>query len=352
MKTSDSTWSLGTRDNLSQTLAKMSQPRRRAMPANLGRIILGAIFTLSCLAGFFYFSSEFSNSQSSGDPRLSGNWLLAATGKALDPRLDRVASLSIDQQRELLRKKEAFYRLSEEEQKAFHQFHQQLVKHPQSDRLQGILNRYYNWLKTLDERTKSALLDNPQKSVRVTKIRELREAQGREISFLPESDHQQFDLWLKELAERKSEEVRQVFRDFRRRAQLPTELTDQSSPDLLVRVLLRADRSGETMRRLVTPADLEALKGALSDAAKSIMNEEKVRSDFVLFNFIRNPYVSPEELEQFYFKELTSEQRDGLDKMPPDQMKTRLRLMYQLKQIGVPKEQWLRGLNTESRRRS
>jgi hypothetical protein len=275
---------------------------------------------------------------------------LAATAVA-DPRLERIARLSTDEQRELLRKKEAFYRLPVAEQQSFRDFHDQLAKHPQSPRLYGILHRYYNWLKTLDERTKSALLDNPDKSVTISKIRELRETQNRQVSFLPESDHQQFDTWLKALGERKVEDVKQSFREFRRRSQLATELTESSSPDLLIRIMLRADRSGETMRRLVSSEDLEQLKSSLSEAAKSIMNEEKVRSDFVLFNFIRNPYVSPEELEQFYFKELTSEQRDELDKMPPDQMKNRLRLMFQLKQIGMPKEQWLRGLSNDNRRR-
>ncbi len=352
METNDSTWPVATRPNLSRTMARIDLRRRSfwSQKYYAWAILSGVLIVSTSLALFMYFAG-FAKSEIPNSNLNNSSWLLAATGSALDHRMDRVANLSVDEQRELLRKKEAFYRLSKEDQQAYREFHDQLSQHAQSDKLQAILNRYYNWLKTLDERTKSALLDNPQKEVRITNIRELREAQGRQISFLPESDHQQFDLWLKELGDRKSDEVRQVFRDFRPRTQLSTELTEQSNPDLLVRVLLRADRSGETMRRLVTSQDLEVLKGELSEAAKSIMNEEKVRSDFVLFNFIRNPYVSPEELEQFYFKELTSEQRDDLDKMPPDQMKNRLRLMYQLKQIGVPKEQWLRGLNTEGRRR-
>jgi len=78
-----------------------------------------------------------------------------------EERLAYVESLDVEQKADLKDKLEDFLGLDIEKQKAFIEFHSQLIARPEHDQLVFVLNEYYHWLKSLEAGERSRLQGKP-----------------------------------------------------------------------------------------------------------------------------------------------------------------------------------------------
>ncbi|HMP79125.1 MAG TPA: hypothetical protein PKD54_06715 [Pirellulaceae bacterium] len=271
--------------------------------------------------------------------------LETALTQRYDANSRRLEQMSSNEVLSLKRKLKRFERLPAERQAQLRDFHQRLVAHPRRESLQRTLRLYFEWLASLDSKRQAELMDMQDHGQRLAKIREIRTEQTRALSFLPDSDFEHFDVWLRELAQDKQELIREVFRSTQRAGRRDLELDENSPPERLVRLLIR---SPGLQSRIILDDDIRHLRDELSEMTSQMMADETIARN-VIVHFVRNQFVGPEELQRFYVHELSPELRDELDKLPPDQMASQLRRMYQLKQIGIPRDQWGRRLPSSGR---
>ncbi len=248
----------------------------------------------------------------------------------------RLEAMSSNEILALKRKLKRFERMTAEHQSRLRDFHARLHAHPKRANLMRTLKQYYEWLASLDSKLQAEVVDTLDHQQRLARIREIRTEQARALSFLPVSDFENFDEWLRDLANQKQELIRELFRSVQRPGRRELELDESSPPERLVRLLIRTPGY---QSRIIDDADIQSLRKHLSESTAQMMADPNIARNLIV-HFVRNQYVGPEELQRFYVHELTAELRDELDKLPPDQMAAQLRRIYQLKQLGFPREQW------------
>lgn len=257
--------------------------------------------------------------------------------------LDWLEKASAEEKDALRRKRERFDRLPESEKERLRQFHQSLMTHPDRARLQQVLVRYDEWLRTLTPAKRAEIQDLPVDQ-RIAKIKEFQDEQARRaLGFfgetkLPDQDVPRLYEWidsfvaaneemlLEKLPGDKADEIRRRARsdDWRRR-RIAYELTTLELDEL---------------RDMVTVQDVETLLSTLSSEAHEILKTRSTSEDKALLvqrwirfalmarNMYMMPKLSDEDLEKFFREELTEEEREQLDRMPPDQRKQRLEWLY------------------------
>ncbi len=132
-------------------------------------------------------------------------------------------SYDVDQLDQLNRKREKWLSLSEEQRQPLLEFHQRLLKAPDSETLQKILVRYYHWLKALDEVTRTETMDLPVREriarIRAIKIREAEELFGLAGSTaVPDEDKKFVFAWMNGIVDSKRERIQRLtIREFQRK---------------------------------------------------------------------------------------------------------------------------------------
>ena len=261
----------------------------------------------------------------------------ALTAADTTDSLARLESLSAEQKEELLRKKERFDALKEEEKDRLRELHRDIITAPNAARLQRVMSRYTQWLSSLTSAQRSELLTLPADE-RIDKIKELLKQQENQrfqlyVGNLPIEDRDAIYQWLERFITRhESEIIERLPLDVRVR------LRDTSDDDARRRMLIwglrrRSDSSdspyptSEEFAKLVETLSAETQKQfaqAKTPEEKQNRARDLVRAAIDSRSF---PSVSEEDLRKFAAG-LKAEDRDRLEQLDAEQAKRELRRLY------------------------
>jgi hypothetical protein len=104
-----------------------------------------------------------------------------------------------------------------------------------------------------------------------------------------------------------------------------------------VRAYLRFTSPAE----LIPHEDLNDLRSRLTSAAQKIMGTETREMTTFLRKMLARPQVSDTALQEFYYSDLTSEERERLDRFSPEAAKAEIRALYLSRKLllNVPTRQ-------------
>ncbi|MHB8971183.1 MAG: hypothetical protein ACYC3X_17575 [Pirellulaceae bacterium] len=274
--------------------------------------------------------------------------LLAAAAtraeESLEQRREKLELMSDVEKTTLLQKKRRFEELPVAEQDRLRQLHEELAADSQQQALQGVLERYHNWLRTLTPAERAEVLSLPADK-RVEKINELIRAQeSRRFRMMVSgfmisprdlaTIHDWFDKFLDDHAPAIL-------------ASLPDEpfgkLKKEYDPER-DRGVLRRLYFGPGGRNLPLPSkeDEVQLLTKVSKEARDMLAKvsEEERSQVIqrwtwaaeLSRMRTNP--SPEELLKFAQESLSEGDRRRLENSPRDRMYRELRFLYGQQRFG------------------
>lgn len=282
-----------------------------------------------------------------GSARVTPRPATAAEIKEADAR---VRAMDQEQLFELRRKRDTFYSLPPAKQAAMRELYQQIEAHPHSDRLMTVLQRFYGWYRILDPIVQPKILDETDLEKRVAAIQQLMRDQSRDSNALPFSnrDLEVVEKWVDDFARERGEEIRKVTN------QLAEDVEKNSNVNPMMRMMFRGEiapaalfrrlinfafvpgRANPQLLDIVRDEDLSKLFTSFSSEGQSLVPEAREARLRLLFTLVRRPYASDEDLHKFYVQELTAEQRDSLDRMPPERMNRELRQLYIQKKYQLP----------------
>lgn len=276
---------------------------------------------------------------------------LAASGRADDPldeRRAQIARLQPAEQEELLRKQERFAALPAEEQQRLRAFQAALDADKDAERLEQVLVRYHEWLKTLTPSQRAKLAELPP-AERVAEIKRIQKQQNEarermhRADLLSWVDMKEMLNWTEDfvwsrrqdLLADMSKEQRQRFEKWERQKQRRA---------LLLRAFERSRREGPGALATLDQADIDGLAGKLSDKPRQALSDAATLSDkrrlvggWIGTSMHRlDPWPSSrkqgslvvEDLLQYLQNEVPPTDRERLLKMPRDKMLEELRGMY------------------------
>ena len=206
---------------------------------------------------------------------LLGMFAPAKADDAMEARLAQLAKLAPAEQEELLRKQERFSALPPEEQQRLREFQSSLDGSPNSERLQQVLVRYHEWLKTLTPSQRAKLAELPP-SERVTEIKRIQQYQNaareriHRADLLSWGDMRQVLRWTEdfvwsqrqELLSGMSKEQRQRFDKLDRQKQRRA---------LLLRAFERSRRQGPARGRIGAGGHRQALGRVVRPPSPSVV---------------------------------------------------------------------------------
>ena len=230
----------------------------------------------------------------------------------------------------LRRRKLKFEQLSDSQRDQVVQFHQDLSARDDQDELRLVMNRYYQWLKSLDEKTRRQLLDlEPNK--RIERIKEELDKQAK-ASFgrvgstkLPNGDINSVYDWIKQTILKKEDKMNELLNSPEVKAKLPKNgVGDLSRPARTdgrknYRFTLLEKYAPELAQDLVFE-EIDVLRARLSDEALQIIDSypEETQKKLVLQWFRAAQYaqtnVSDAKLYR-YWKSLPIEEQEQYENM-------------------------------------
>ncbi len=265
----------------------------------------------------------------------------AAVGVAQDSSApkgtEHAVSLTTEDRTELLRLKKRFDKLSEGERERLRKLHQQITRDPKSEQLRRTLQRYNQWLQTLDPVLQAELQGLSSKE-RIARIRELRKRDEERITpeieglELPRSDLVKIRSWMMSiyLASNQAEIISWMPPQFQK---MYRGTKDSKRRRFLLHAAL-ALRPNHRELPLPEPAESSVLMRRLSPQGREVLGSEsdlkpKLARWFERTLLLRQQSeVSERALRKFYEKNLSDEQRQQLDDLPLEEHKRRLKRLY------------------------
>ena len=274
---------------------------------------------------------------------------VAQAGDELADRRLQIASLKPAEQEELLRKEERFSALPADEQERLRKLQSELDSDPKAPKLQQVLKRYHEWLKTLSP-TQRAELGELSPEERVKRIKQIQQfqkiahEQSRRADLLTPGDTREVVRWTESILWAHREALLERMPLSQRQKTEKLDEPKQRRALLLFMAYERGRRGGPGMLGSVESKDIDALAEKLSPAAQEALTKaadlserRRIVGSWVGISTRRletslalrklPPFVE-NELVQFFEKELKSPQRERLLKMPSDQMREELRRLY------------------------
>lgn len=266
----------------------------------------------------------------------------------LDARRAQIAGLQPAEQEELLRKQERFAALPADEQQRLRAFQAALDADKDAGRLEQVLARYHEWLKTLtpSQRAKLAELLPAERVAEIKRIQQQQNSARERMhraDLLSWVDMKEVLSWTedfvwtrrKDLLADMSKEQRQRFGKWDRQRQ---------RRELLLRAFERSRREGPGALDALDQADIDSLTHKLSEkprqvltGAGSLADKRKIVGGWIGTAMHRlDPWPSSrkqgslvvEDLLQYLQNEVPPTDRERLLKMPRDKMLEELRGMY------------------------
>ena len=302
---------------------------------NLGAscLLLGACAVLSTVMGCRPTDRAVDKNS---DPDTSAA-ALEQIGQVSHPReIERlVKALSPVDRHQLRQMRSRFDALDEPEKDRLRDFHRQVCQSDSGPQLYAVLRRYRDWLATIPDGQRADLLELPPEQ-RIAKIREIRQSQ-QASSFrvhagdIPPEDAMTVAKWLHDYVRHHEQELlRQLpdavqsrigrMQDGRRKQRM---LFFEVAKNLKTIQLPHPDRSQLQQLRDSLSTDGASRLGELVDLDDSALAVRHLLTKFAESTRRRMP--SKERLMEFYKNDLTTEQRDRIDQLPPDEAQRELR---------------------------
>jgi hypothetical protein len=262
-------------------------------------------------------------------------------------RRQQIANLSLTEQQQLLRNQQRFDELSTADRERMRKLYADLQADPHRPELQKVLDRYYEWLKTLSPEHR-AELEDMEAGARIKRIRELvtrerEEHNRRRPRFggepIPKEDLDALYKWFSDLVWQRRDDILAEMPESRRKQiagldesmqrksllfaaiqrnradQLPIEDADY---ERLLKKLSPETR--DKLARAPSPQQKKRLaRGWLGQAMMMRMGSHSMRRAMAT--------ISGDELQRF-FEKLPESDRSRLMGMPPDQMQQELKHLY------------------------
>ncbi|GAA4431770.1 hypothetical protein [Bremerella cremea] len=275
--------------------------------------------------------------------------LIGVSQETLSERSERIAAMSATDKAELRVKLERFERLPSDERNRRIELNDALESHPEGEQLREVMDRYYDWLKTVDQSDRIKLQGMPvdQRIVEIKKIigfqerqrfDELTRAAWQDIKPRPEdfaAIRSWFDEWLVKHQEEILANEPKLYAKFpwleKRMSDLPP---DRNKLSGIWAMSFRSDAPG--INRLTpTEEELNELATRLDKDTQSRLNKEPSDRRMGLLNaLMKNAFmshmherVSDEELQQFY-RQLPERRQAELAGLPPESFDKELRGDY------------------------
>lgn len=184
---------------------------------------------------------------------------------------------------ELKNKKERFDKMPIERQQMLRDLHSEIQSHENRDELLMVMNEFYAWLKTLSGAEREEVLSLPPQQ-RIAAIKRLRQIQA-EKNFgrsgetqLPGKDIAVLFQWRSEIVQSKGEQivgiVTKILEDRQRMDSVPRRYREPKGAfEFLGRF------RPESIDEIITPADVQDLRGKLSSDAVRIIERQTEESD-------------------------------------------------------------------------
>lgn len=260
------------------------------------------------------------------------------TGLAFAPQDADSEALSAAKKQELLRKKQRFDELSDEEKQRMRQLHQDLKASPQQERLKAIMVRYSQWLKTLSPKQRAKIASLPSDQ-RVQEIRRLVDAQNaqtiRELTQgqLDPENSRVVTRWIDQYLASIESQILES---------LPEGgFKENYDPNRHRRLLAFSLYRGDDLQHL-RPSEAqkaELVKQLRGDARKLLEgmdseDQSKTIATWVLSSLFSNRRRPMSQADVVRFIErLSDEQREMLESLPLDAMYRELQRLYELERF-------------------
>jgi hypothetical protein len=252
----------------------------------------------------------------------------------------RLQSLTAAEREELRLKKERFDRLSKVEKQVLRQIHERICSDPEAEKLREIMVRYNEWLKSLPSSKRAALLDLPTDE-RLAEIKrivaEQEEARFNELvkkALLPQDFEAMIDWFQERVLSRLP-------------ADMQSQITTIGDPRRRRFEAMRLYRMHTGDQRLfesqpLTTEEIQMLTDQLSERARDALNksedveaQNRIVRDWIGAGFFSSfrPHVSDEELKRFLEEHVDAKQREYLENLPRERMRTELLKLYGLFRI-------------------
>ncbi len=266
---------------------------------------------------------------------------LVAASESWADRRARIERMSPAEKDQLLRQQQRFSQLDPAEQQRLRTFAADLDQAPDGSELRQVLDRYYQWLLTLQgiQRAQLLQLDPDQ---RIERIKQLKVDEKRLAAHrLSTSDAKAVFNWLEH---RVMENIQPAMRD---RLQ---QLSPAERHREIVRMVWQRSQSPEGFRNpgMFKPGDMQDLRADLSEPARKQLNQalDDHKVGQLLGDWVKQALgayfsggrpmvaggreVSEERLKQFFEHELPEAQRQQLLTLPADELHNQLRRLYYL----------------------
>jgi hypothetical protein len=266
----------------------------------------------------------------------------------LDARREQIAKLQPTEQEELLRKQERFAALPAEEQQRLRAFQAALDADKDAARLEQVLIRYHEWLKTLTPSQRAKLAELPP-AERVAEIKRIKKQQNEarermhRADLLSWVDMKEVLKWTEDFVwERRQDLLAEMSKEQRQRFEKWDRQRQRRA--MLLRAFERSRREGPGAIGELDQTDIDKLAGKLSDKPKQALSDAATLTDkrrlvggWIGTSMHRlDPWPSSrkqgslvvEDLLQYLQNEVPPTDRERLLKMPRDKMLEELRGMY------------------------
>lgn len=234
--------------------------------------------------------------------------------------------------------RDQFSQLTVAQQQQMRELHRRLWDSPKGEQLFGILERYRDWLSSLSagQRDDLLALPVPQRIQAISRLKAEQDASrlAEQSDELVQSDAEVV-VWVRKLVQdREVEIIRLLPPDVR------AHLESMANHKQKSRVLMYAAARHAVFRELEPPSpqELGNLMAGLSLKARqhleSVSDPEQKMA--IIYRWIETSWrsrhrylkISEAKLESFYANELTSDERELLDRLPAEEMQEKLKQSY------------------------
>ena len=282
----------------------------------------------------------------------------SSAGVSPDDNFARLEAMDAQQRDLLRRKREKFEKMTSEQQASLSKFHELITSHEKTKELRETMRDYFDFLGSLRSRDQAELADMSAED-RLSQIAELlinrarREFGRAGITRLPLQDAQAVFDWYEEVIKNNEKEIRGLFKELvenrnmeNRRVLMKDRLAELTNRPLnqLVGVLIRVDQNRSSRKyrdtiKKILHANMAQLHPKLSDEAAEILDSqtENGKKELLLkwteaANQTRSK-VTIVQLQKFY-EQLSTEQRDELDRMSFENWEQTLTRLYRETQLS------------------
>lgn len=256
--------------------------------------------------------------------------------ETMDERLARLKTMSASDKETLRRNHERLEKLAPPEQQQLRNLEQELVGDPKGEQLRQVILRYHKWLRALPSADRATLLSLSEEE-RIPKIKSMIQQQETDrlreqaMEALTREDADQVRTWMGNLTvARKNlllaqlpQPVQEKLADSREPRHISMEFfkhfkdRDRNKPPPILDILQVTEDDRQALVSKLSQKARDMYAEASSEPAKLALIQNWIAASF------RPRLPSPEELKEF-LTTLSSEERDRLENLPPEQMKDQL----------------------------